>query len=113
MRMTSRPAPGGRKVEHRGGEEQADDRAGDAQQAACECNGELGLEDDDGGHRQPIGARRFEVAGDDFGDGDSGGQANRVAVDGGLQCEVGGDAREVAGEAHAPGKALVEVASGL
>ena len=94
------------KVKHRGGEEQAEHCASDAEESAREGDGELGLEDEDGGHREPVGARSFEAARERFGNGDCGCQAHAVAKDRGAKTEVCFEARQQARETHAPRKAF-------
>ena len=90
-------------MKHGGGQSEASDCPADAEKAAGEGNGELGLEDEDSGHGEPVSALEVEAEPEGVACGDAECEANRMAAHGGLEREIGIEARAPAGEAKLPG----------
>ncbi len=93
------------EMKERGGEEQAREGSRDAQNAAAESGGEIGLQDDGDRHGKPVGALEVEAEPEGIACGDAEREANRMAEHGGLEREIGIEARAPAGEAQLPGLA--------
>ena len=90
-------------MEEDGGQQQADDCSGDAQQAASEGGGEFRFEDEDDGHGEPVGAAPVDGARQSIAKSDKEHEAKRMTEGGRVEIEIGAEGGESSAEAEPPG----------